>query len=192
MSDRNVGDQGVGEGFLELRDEVDNDIGVSTDTSIVGNTGNGVTVQVLATDGHADNQIGKLLAILVKAGLQGIDLVVNGGGARSPDTQQKLGFGLDGGLEGLDGVAGGVSLNVCVESHSIESDRSTVQILCRGHLGNEVALELGRVVVLQRARVEAIVVLGRRDSSNGAGRKGSGKAHGERVWVCCERKWKKE
>ncbi len=107
--------------------------------------------------------------------LQRCHLVGDAIGARGPQAEEDLGLGLDGGIEGFNGVARGIGLDVGVQSHSVELAGGSLQALGGGELGKEIGLELGRIVRLRGARVEAEVVFGGgRDRGEGAGGEGGG------------------
>lgn len=175
VADGNLGQRGILEGGLEVVDEADEGLGVGTDTRLVLDTGDGVAVQVLGTDGGTDDEVGELGAVLGDGGLQGVDLLVNVVGAGGPDTEKDVGLSLDGSLESLNGVLGGVGLDVGVETDSVEVAGGTLEALGSLELGLEVGLELGGAVGLGGTGVEAKVVLsldGGRQGSEGSERDG--------------------
>jgi hypothetical protein len=164
----------VGDSLLVLLDELDDDVGPGTDAALVLTARLRVAVEILAADRHANDEVGELVAVRVDGLLQGAELLVDVVGARGPDAEQQLGLGVDGGLEGLDGVVLRVGLDVGVQAHGVEGAGSVLEALGSLELGFEVGLELGRAVGEGGARVEAEIVLGRRTRGEGAGGDESG------------------
>lgn len=177
VADRDLANGGTLESLLEVVDEVNEDIRLNTDTTLVLNASNGVTVEILATNGDTDDEVGQLGAVLVDSLLEGADLLVDVVSAGSPDTEEDLGLGVDGSLESLDGVILGVGLDVGVESDGAEVAGSALQVLSSLELSLEVGLELGGTVGEGGTRVETKVVLGLNAEGEGTSSEGSGNLH---------------
>lgn len=174
VAERNLGDGGVLEGLAEVVNEVDEGVGLNTDTTLVLDTSNGVTVEILATNGDTNDEVGQLRAVLLDGLLEGADLLVDGVGTGGPDTEEDLGLGVDGSLESLDGVILGVSLDVGVESDSVEVAGGGLEALSSLELSLEVGLELGLAVGEGGTGVETKVVLGLSAHGEGTNSDGSG------------------
>jgi hypothetical protein len=174
VTERNLGDGGVLEGLAEVVNEVDEGVRLNTNTTLVLDTSNGVTVEILATDGDTNDEIGQLRAVLLDGLLEGADLLVDRVGTGGPDTEEDLGLGVDGSLESLNGVILGVSLDVGVESDSVEVAWGGLEALGSLELGLEVGLELGLTVGEGGTGVETKVVLGLSTHGEGTNSDGSG------------------
>ena len=161
VADGHVGEGGALERLLPVADELD-DLGrAGANARLVLDARDRNTVQVLGTDGGADDQVGKLLAVLLDGVLQGLDLGLDGVGAGSPDAQKDLGVGLDGSLKRLDRLGGlRVRLDVGVQAHGVEGAGGVLEVLGCGELLHPVLLELGGAVGEGVARVETEVGLG--------------------------------
>lgn len=161
VADGHVLKGGALEGLLPVANELDELRGTGTNAGLVLDTRDGNTVEILGTNGRADDQIRKLLAVLGDGRLESLDLGLNGVGARSPDTQKDLGVGLDGGLKGLDGLGNlRVGLDVGVQTHGVEGAGSVLEVLGGGEFLHPVLLELGGAVGEGVAGVEAEVGFG--------------------------------
>lgn len=174
VAEGNLGDGGALEGRAEVVDEVNESIGLDTDTTLVLDTGNGVTVEILTTDGNTNDEVGQLGTVLLDGLLEGADLIVDVVGTRGPDTEEDLGLGVDGSLESLDGVILGVGLDVGVETDGVEVTGGGLEVLSSLELGLEVGLELGLSVGEGSTRVETKVVLGLGAHGEGTNGNGSG------------------
>lgn len=177
-----------GKGVLEVIDEANNGVGGVADTSLVLSAGDGITVKILATNGHANDEVCELAAVLVNSLLQGAELLVNVVGARGPNSEEHIGLSIDGGLKSLNGVVLRVGLDASVESDGVEGAGGTLEALGGLKLGLKVLLELGRAVSESSARVEAEVVLvsGGGGAGEHAGKK-SRETHVDR-FACRERR----
>jgi hypothetical protein len=174
VAEGNLGDGSALEGSAEVVDEVNESIGLDTDTTLVLDTGNRVTVEILTTDGNTNDEVGQLRAVLLDGLLEGVDLLVDRVSTRGPDTEEDLGLGVNGSLESLDGVILGVSLDVGVESDSVEVAWGGLEALGSLELGLEVGLELGLTVGEGGTGVETKVVLGLSTHGEGTNSDGSG------------------
>lgn len=174
VTEGNLGDGGVLEGLAEVIDEVDEGIRLNTNTTLVLDTSDGVTVEILATDGDTDDKIGQVSAVLLDGLLEGVDLLVDRVSAGGPDTEEDLGLGVDGSLESLDRVILGVGLDVGVETDGAEVTGGGLEVLSSLELSLEIGLELGLSVGEGSARVETKVVLGLNAHGEGASSNGSG------------------
>jgi hypothetical protein len=183
VADGDLGDGGALEGLAEVVDEVNKGVGLNTNTTLVLDTGNRVTVEILATDGNTDDEVGQVSAVLLDGLLEGVDLLVDVVSARGPDTKEDLGLGVDGSLESLDGVILGVSLDVGVKSDGAEVTRGGLEVLGSLELGHEVGLELGLSVGEGGARVETKVVLSLNAHGEGTSSEGSGNLHDDGLQI---------
>ncbi|KAI6760866.1 hypothetical protein HG530_009726 [Fusarium avenaceum] len=183
VADGDLGDGGALKGLAEVVDEVNEGVGLNTNTTLVLDTGNRVTVEILATDGNTNDEVGQVSAVLVDGLLEGADLLVDVVSARGPDTKEDLGLGIDSSLESLDGVILGVSLDVGVESDGAEVTRSGLEALGSLELGSEVGLELGLSVGEGGAGVETKVVLGLNAHGEGSSSEGSGNLHDDGLQI---------
>lgn len=175
---------GVLELLARLLDELGQDIDVGTDAGLVGDTVDRHTVQVLASDGDTDNKVGELLAVLLDGLGEGGELAVDALGAGCPHAEEDLGLGLDGGLEGVNGLGGllGAGLDVGVQADGVEGARGVLELLLGLELGLEVAQGLGLAIVGGGARVEAqVLVLGGNGSGGGRESGDGGETHYEGI-----------
>ena len=161
MADGDALQQSALDRVTGLLDEVGDDFGVSTHASLVGDTGDGVAVQILAADGDADDQVCKLLAVLLDGLAQGVQVVLDGGCAGAPDAEQHGCVCVDGGLEGGDGVGRRAALHHGVQADRVEGAWGALEVGARGELAREVVDGLDRAVVVRAARVEPHDRLGR-------------------------------
>lgn len=187
MADGDVGEGCVGEPLLEVVDEAHEQLGTRADASLVLDAGGRVAVQVLGADRDANDEVRELRAVLLDAVLEGEELGVDVLHARGPDAEKDRGVGLDGGVEGLDGLRGlGVGLDVGIETDGVELAGGVLEVLGRGELLHPVLLELGGAVGKRGSRVEAEVIGrgGRHaccEDGGGGGKAGGGSTH--YVWA---------
>lgn len=155
MTDGGAAQGGARDSALDGLDTLDQVLGAHADASIGLNTGDGVTVQILRTDGDTDNQLGEGGTVGADGRSQGSDLVVDvttGG----PETEQQGSLLLNGGLNSLNGSVGGATLNHSVQTGAGEAG-SANQVLSVLELGNEVGLVAGATILIGRAIVETLV-----------------------------------
>lgn len=178
VADGDIGQGSALERLLPVADELDELVGTGANTGLVLDARHGNAVQILGTDGGADDQVRQLLAVLLDGVLQSLDLGLDGVGAGSPDAQKDLGVGLDGRLERLDRLRGlRVGLDVGVQTHGVEGAGGVLEVLSSGEFLYPVLLELGGTVGEGVAGVEAEVGFGGyagSEKGGGAGEKFGG------------------
>lgn len=109
MTDGDISKACAGDGGSDGLDVVDDVVGVLANTGLGGDTSGRVTVEILATDGDTDNQLGEIGTVLRDGGLQGSDLVVESV-TRGPETEEKSCVGSNGGGNSGNGGVGSTTL----------------------------------------------------------------------------------
>lgn len=156
VTDGSAAQGGAGDGRLDLLDVGDQQVGVDTNTGVVLGASDRVTVEILATDGDTDDQLGEGLAVGADGGLESGNLVVDVA-AGGPETEQEGSVLGDGSGNGLDGVVGGTTLDHGVQTGTGEAAGGADELLGRLELSLEVGLVVVAAINLGGTVVETLV-----------------------------------
>ncbi|KAB8349493.1 hypothetical protein FH972_023519 [Carpinus fangiana] len=158
VADGDVGKGGALDQVLDLANIVGDDIGTSSNTSLVLDAGGGDAVQILRADRDGHGVVGELAAVLLDGSLERGQLVVEGLVASgAPETEQKAGVGGDGGRDGRDNGVGGTGLDHGVDAGRGEFAVGVGQTGGGLELGLKVLLAADGAIDVGRASVEAVV-----------------------------------
>lgn len=132
----------TGDGRAHLRDIRGESSGTSSDAGIVGDTSGCDSVKILRSDRNTSNQRCESSAVLGDGSLEGVDLVGDGSlTSRGPQTEQKSGLGVDGGLNSRCRAVGRATLDHGVQTCACERVDWANEVLST----RELALEVGRL-----------------------------------------------